>query len=300
LCIDELVPTFEHLLDRAAGETVKIAITRAVETWLCRTDPHQLETAVLNLAINARDAMPDGGTLTLATGNLTIGKQAALRAGAAAGDYVVVSIGDDGTGMTPDVLAHVFEPFFTTKEIGKGTGLGLSQVYGFAKQSGGFVTIDSAPRHGTTVRIHLPRSREPKTGSAVVAGVTTLERGKGLVLLVEDDADVRATASAMLRDLGYGVREAATAQVALSIIDDGEAVDLVFSDVIMPDGMSGIELARELARRASAPRMLLTSGYTAQRIIPEELDGQLRLLRKPYTQPDLSLAIREAMRAPDA
>ena len=294
--IDELVPTFEHLLDRAVGETIRIEVVRAPTAWLCRTDPHQLETAILNLAINARDAMPDGGTLTLSTENRAIDEQAALRFGTRAGDYVVVSVRDTGTGMAHDVVTRAFEPFFTTKEIGKGTGLGLSQVYGFAKQSDGFVTIDSEPGQGTAVLIHLPRTLQAAAGKAKRDAEATTESGRGVVLLVEDDADVRATASAMLSDLGYRVREADTGQGALALIDAGERVDLVFSDVIMPNGMSGADLARELATRPAAPRVLLTSGYTAQRVIPEDQARHLRLLRKPYTQADLSQAVQAAMR----
>ena len=298
VCIDELVPSFAHLLERAVGESVTIAIRHAPAAWRCRTDPNQLETAILNLAINARDAMPEGGTLTLATDNRTLDATAARRHGATPGDYVVVSVVDTGTGMTPEIIAHVFEPFFTTKAIGKGTGLGLSQVYGFAKQSEGFVTIDSTPGHGSSVSILLPRTHRLQSGSAgETAAADSSERGHGIVLLVEDDADVRATASAMLRDLGYTVCEASNGQAALETLDAGQAVDLVFSDVIMPNGMSGIELARELGRRPTSPRVLLTSGYTAQRIVPEELAGNLRLLRKPYTQPDLSRAVQDAMRA---
>ncbi len=297
LCIDDLVPTFEHLLERAVGEPVRIDIRRAPHLWLCRTDPHQLETAILNLAINARDAMPGGGTLTLVTENRVVGAQAALRVGGIAGEYVVVAVRDTGVGMPPDVVARAFEPFFTTKEIGKGTGLGLSQVYGYAKQSDGFVTIESEPARGTTVLIHLPRSLQPRGDARDDGEKATMAPGRGAVLLVEDDAEVRTTAAAMLGDLGYAVREAATAREALGILDEGEPIDLVFTDVIMPNGMSGIELARQLAAREHPPRVLLTSGYTAQRIVPEELAGQLRLLRKPYTQTDLSLALQEALKA---
>ena len=247
------------------------------------------------------DAMPAGGELTLATRNRTIADDEARRTGAAAGDYVLISVQDTGSGMAPEIVARVFEPFFTTKEVGKGTGLGLSQVYGFARQSGGFVTIESEAGVGTSVLVHLPRTLQALTAPvAADEPVDAMERGREVVLLVEDDADVRATAAAMLRDLGYEIREAETGRRALQLIDEGMAVDLVFSDVIMPHGMSGIELAHELGRRLVAPRVLLTSGYTAQRVIPDDLAGQVRLLRKPYTQPDLSQAIRDAFRLPRA
>ena len=296
--VDELLPGFGPLLERAVGEAVEVVIQPAPPVWPCRTDPHQLETAILNLAINARDAMPDGGTLTLTTENRVIGEQAALRAGAVPGEYVVIAVRDTGGGMTPEVIRRAFEPFFTTKEIGKGTGLGLSQVYGFAKQSEGFVTIDSEPGRGTAIRIHLPRTREVRVDGVVQRPESAaMAPGRGVVLLVEDDADVRATAAALLQDLGYAVREASTARAAIALLDSGMPIDLVFSDVIMPAGMSGIELARELAGREKPPRVLLTSGYTAQRVVPEELAGHLRVLRKPYTQADLSQAIHETLNA---
>lgn len=292
--VDDLIPTFEHLLDRAVGEMVSVRIERGAGLWLCLTDPHQLETAILNLAINARDAMPNGGMLTLATGNRVVDRQAAASWGAAGGDYVVVSVSDTGSGMSPDILARVFEPFFTTKPVGEGTGLGLSQVYGFAKQSNGFVTLDSEPGRGTTVVIHLPRTFVSKT-AAPGAVATEEPRGRGVILVVEDDPAVRAVASGMLRDLGYQVREADTAPAALDSIDRDGPVDLVFSDVIMPGGMNGVELARELARRRPDLPVLLTSGYTAQRF-PNATAEDLLVLRKPYTLHDLSKAITEALR----
>ena len=293
--VNELIPGFEHLLDRALGETVKVEIAPAVELWHCQTDPHQLETAILNLAINARDAMPDGGALTLTTANRRIGEPLASRWGAKAGDYVVISVTDTGTGMTPEVLSRVFEPFFTTKEIGKGTGLGLSQVYGFARQSGGFVTIESQPGRGTTVFIHLPRVVHTRAEAVGSQAPLKESRGRGVVLVVEDDADVRLTTSSMLRELGYSVLEAESGPAALRILDADTAIDLVFSDVIMPAGMSGIDLARELkARRATLP-VLLTSGYTAQRIIPEAVANGLAVLRKPFSMPELGQALLEAM-----
>jgi PAS domain S-box-containing protein len=293
--VDDLIPTFEHLLDRAVGEMVDVKIERGEGLWLCRTDPHQLETAILNLAINARDAMTNGGTLTLATENRVVGGQLSSSWGAAGGDYVVVSVSDTGSGMPPEVLARAFEPFFTTKAVGEGTGLGLSQVYGFAKQSNGFVTLDSELGRGTTVLIHLPRTVVPKAVAAAAAAVTVEDpQGRGVILVVEDDPAVRAVASGMLRDLGFQVREADTAPAALDSIDRGGPVDLVFSDVIMPGGMNGVELARELARRRPDLPVLLTSGYTAQRL-PNATADDLRVLRKPYTLHDLSKAITEAL-----
>ena len=292
--INDLVPTFEHLLDRAVGEMVKMEIVRDQELWLCRTDPHQLETAILNLVINARDAMPQGGKLTIKTANRSVDNAFASRWEASTGDYAVVSVEDTGIGMSPEVLAHVFEPFFTTKDVGKGTGLGLSQVYGFAKQSGGFVAIDSAPGRGTLIEVFLKRSTESLPVSRHIAE-TNLESGTGVVLVVEDDAAVRATTSGMLEDLGYSVLSAETASAALKLIQATAAVDLVFSDVVMPDGMSGVELAQRIGSLRPDLPVLLTSGYTAQRVIPETPTGEVALLKKPFSHADLSIAIRNIM-----
>jgi PAS domain S-box-containing protein len=297
ICVEDLLDTFENLLDRAVGEAVTVHIEKAPDQWYCRTDPHQLETAILNLAINARDAMPQGGTLTLKTAIRKLGARVADANGANAGDYVVVSLTDTGVGMTADVVDRVFEPFFTTKEVGKGTGLGLSQVYGFARQSGGFVAIESRPGVGTTVLIHLPRTTKPETTKAVAAPPIEV-MGKGVVLVVEDDNDVRAVARSLLENLGYSVLEAENGSEALKLIDGGERVDLVFTDVIMPGEMNGIDLVHELKVRHAAIPVLLTSGYTAQRIAMGEVVQGLQLLRKPYTQVDLSLAVQTVMNEP--
>jgi PAS domain S-box-containing protein len=295
--INDLVPAFEHLLDRAVGETIKMEFIKEEDLWLCRTDPHQLETAILNLAINARDAMPDGGSLRIKTANRRVGDAFASQWGASAGEYAVISVEDTGFGMSSEVLAHVFEPFFTTKDVGKGTGLGLSQVYGFAKQSGGFVAVTSTPGQGTVIDVHLKRSTEPRAAvrQVVEAG---LETGTGIVLVVEDDAAVRATTVGMLEDLGYSVRSAETGRTALKIVQAKTALDLVLSDVVMPDGMSGVELARQIASLRPELPVLLTSGYTAQRVIPETPAGKLTLLKKPFSQADLSVAIRNSMAVP--
>ncbi|WP_158881014.1 PAS domain-containing sensor histidine kinase [Rhodanobacter sp. L36] len=294
VCIEDLIGTFENLLDRAVGETITVHIERAPELWYCRTDPHQLETAILNLAINARDAMPQGGAITLRTRILQLDAQGAATSGAAAGDYVVVSLSDTGMGMPPDVVDRVFEPFFTTKDVGKGTGLGLSQVYGFARQSGGFVNIESQPGSGTTVFIHLPRTARPVAVETATHSTAEI-KGKGVVLVVEDDNDVRAVASSLLENLGYSVLEAETGSDAMRLIERGGRIDLIFTDVIMPGDMNGIDLVRELKARHATIPVLLTSGYTAQRIASEELVKDLQLLRKPYNQVELSLAVRMVM-----
>jgi PAS domain S-box-containing protein len=294
VCIDDLIGTFENLLDRAVGETVAIHIEKAPEMWYCRTDPHQLEAAILNLAINARDAMPLGGTLTLGTAICKLDALQAAASSATAGEYVAVSVADTGIGMAPEVVGRVFEPFFTTKGLGKGTGLGLSQVYGFARQSGGFVAIESEPGHGTRVLIHLPRTAKPEMVEQGIRHGAQV-KGNGTILIVEDDEDVRAVASGLLENLGYFVLEAETGREALTLIERGQPIDLVFTDVIMPGDMSGIDLVRELKARHAGIPVLLTSGYTAQRIVAEDMVEGLQLLRKPYSQVELSQAVRLVM-----
>ena len=296
VCVTDLLPTFEMLLDRAIGEAVKVEVRPTLGLWFCRTDPHQLETAILNLAINARDAMNDRGALVLSTRNAEVSALQAEPHGASAGRYVVVAIADTGPGMSPEIAARVFEPFFTTKEIGKGTGLGLSQVYGFARQSGGFVELDSQLGHGTTVSIFLPRSDPPPPRPAADATAPASQLADGQVLLVEDDSDVRGATRSMLEELGYRVVEAASADAALKVLATGPKVDLVFSDVIMASGITGIELARAI--RAQQPQLpvLLTSGYTAQRLVPNAMNGDLPLLRKPYTLNQLAEALGALMK----
>jgi PAS domain S-box-containing protein len=288
VCINDLLPNFAALVDRTVGETVEVRVRQAAALWSCRTDPRPLETAILNLAINARDAMVAGGSLVLSTANVTVTAGAAERWEAAAGDYVVVSVADSGCGMDASLVARVFEPFFTTKGVGKGGGLGLSQVYGFATQSGGFVSIDSEVGRGTTVSIHLPRVREACVARPAEVSAPALKPAQGVVLLVEDDADVRVAARAMLEDLGYTVREAASGHEAMAALGLDGTADLVFSDVIMSSGMNGIELAQAIRRDYSDIPVFLTSGYTAQ-LLPHMPPGEaFPLLRKPYTLNDLA------------
>ncbi|HUZ66989.1 MAG TPA: ATP-binding protein [Beijerinckiaceae bacterium] len=293
--VDDLISNFAHLLERAVGATISVRIERSSDVWYCKTDPHQLETAILNLAINARDAMPYGGVLRLLTENRSLTSQAAAGFGGGAGDYVTVSVADTGVGMSPDVLARVFEPFFTTKEIGAGTGLGLSQVYGFARQSGGFVTIESELGRGAKVSIFLPRCSPQSALGELAPQQSTEQRGRGRILVVEDEPDVRATASSMLEDLGYQVLQAETGARALAILEEEDDIDLVFTDVILPDGMGGLDLARRIARRRPTLPVLLTSGYTAQRF-PDPHTSKLQLLRKPYEQSTLSQAVATALK----
>ncbi|WP_250634285.1 hybrid sensor histidine kinase/response regulator [Pinirhizobacter soli] len=294
VCIDDRVHSFQGLLERALGETITLQLVEPEARWLCTTDPHQLETAILNLAINARDAMPNGGTVSISTRRVVVDSERAQSVGAAAGNYVAVSIADTGEGMTPDVASKVFEPFFTTKAVGKGTGLGLSQVYGFVRQSDGFITIDSTPGQGTTMTLHFPLTDDPEQARAKDDAAVTL-RGTGSVLVVEDDASVRDIAVRSLGDLGYTVFEASHAQSALDVVASGVGIDLVFSDVIMPGDIGGMELVQRLRRSHPAMALLLTSGYTGQAMADQPRPADVQLLAKPYTRATLSAAVDAAL-----
>jgi CheY-like chemotaxis protein len=271
---------------------VEVVVRRSPDLWYCRTDAHQLETAILNLAINARDAMNDRGSLVLSTHNVQVTAERAAPHDAAPGDFVVVAVTDAGPGMPPEIAARVFEPFFTTKEMGKGTGLGLSQVYGFTRQSGGFVELETRLGQGTTVSIYLPRC-DPPANAAVQVAAKPIPSAEGTVLLVEDDADVRDAARSMLEELGYRVVETASADAALAAIARDPGVDLVFTDVIMAAGMTGIELAQAIKEQRPDLPVMLTSGYTAQRLVPTGDNRDLPLLRKPYTLSQLAEALSD-------
>jgi signal transduction histidine kinase/ActR/RegA family two-component response regulator len=291
ITVEDFIPACQALIERALSEDIAIEIGGDGLNLACRTDPHQLEAAVLNLAINARDAMPGGGTLELATWRRQVASCDGLEG--APGDYLVVSVRDTGVGMPKEIIDRAFEPFFTTKDVGRGTGLGLSQVYGFAKQSGGFVTIESVEGAGTAVLIHLPLCEPEARAGDAGAPLSTRIEGAATILVVEDDPNVRAVTSAMLRDLGYTAVEATTARAALAVLDR-EPIDLVFTDVILPDGMSGVELAHEVAKARTATPVLLTSGYTAQRLNLAG-DKDLQILNKPYDEARLSEAISKTL-----
>ncbi len=270
----------------------------APDLWPALADSGQVENSLLNLAINARDAMPEGGKLTIETANANLDEDyAANNAEVVPGDYVVMAVTDTGTGMPPDVLAHVFEPFFTTKEVGKGTGLGLSMIYGFAKQSGGHLKIYSEVGHGTTVRLYLPRQLSESVKAASVPSSPAPSKGGGeTILVVEDNPDVRRLVLRQLRDLGYVVIEAANGPQALKILEDGAAIDLLFTDVVMPGGMTGRQLAEAAKGRRPNLKTLFTSGYTEDSILRlGKLDPGVRLLSKPYRKHELATRIREAL-----
>ena len=293
---NRLIGDMDDLLRRTLGEHVEIELKLAGDLWPALADSGQVENSLLNLAINARDAMPEGGKLTIETSNVHLDEDyAGSNAEVAPGDYVMMAVTDTGTGMPPDVLAHVFEPFFTTKEVGKGTGLGLSMIYGFAKQSGGHAKIYSEVGHGTTVRLYLPRlTNESKSEAAAV--VAPRKGGGETILVVEDNPDVRRLVLRQLRDLGYEVIEAANGPEALKILDGGESIDLLFTDVVMPGGMTGRQLAEAAKARRPNLKTLFTSGYTEDSILRlGKLDPGVRLLSKPYRKHELATRIKEAL-----
>jgi signal transduction histidine kinase/ActR/RegA family two-component response regulator len=283
-----------ELLDRSLRGDVTVKLELARDLWPVEVDPGELELVILNLAVNARDAMPNGGTIRLRAENV-----AAETVDGHLGDWVRLSVVDDGTGISPEITARVFEPFFTTKEIGKGSGLGLAQVYGFVRQSGGTVQIDSEVGSGTSVILTLPRS----TGIPVMEPPRVVDLGSGphacgsngRVLLIDDDDEVAALVSEMLDQLGYEVTRVASAAAALGALANGRQIDLVFSDIMMPGGMDGVGLARELRQRRKGLPVLLTSGYAEAAKRAAESEG-VRVLPKPYRLDELASALRLTIR----
>jgi signal transduction histidine kinase len=294
--LDEVLVACEPFLRRALGDSNVLEFNFEPDLWPARIDTSQFEAAVLNLVVNARDAMPQGGQLEIATSNVVIDAAEARRSpDLTVGAYVLVRIADTGTGMDPDVAAHAFEPFFTTKEVGRGTGLGLSQVYGFIKQSGGHVVIDSAPGVGTTFRLYLPRCdqiRRISDSECQAPGATPT--GHETVLVVEDNAEVLELAVNTINDLGYRVLTAADGPSALDIVRGAETIDLLFSDVVMPGGMNGFELINRARAIRAGLRALVTSGYANVRRSGAERPD-VPLLLKPYRRADLAQCIRMAL-----
>ena len=254
-------------------------------------DPNELEAAILNLAVNARDAMPEGGRLTLETANIHIDDAyVSVNAEVLTGQYVGISVSDTGKGMDNETIARAFEPFFTTKPPGQGTGLGLSQVYGFAKQSGGHVKIYSEVGHGTTVKIYLPRRTKEAAEADVTAAFPLPEGDVGeTILVVEDDEQVRLISADTLRDLGYHVLEAADGPSALRVIEQGNKIDLLFTDVVLPGGMTGADVAAAARNLRPALKVLFTTGYARNAIIHHgRLDKGVHLLTRPFSLADLA------------
>jgi len=301
--VNRLVARMTSLLTRTLGETIAVETVLTGGIWRVLTDPNQLESAILNLAVNARDAMPIGGKLTIETANTDfddayVEPYEQLKAG----QYVMIAVTDSGTGMDAATLAQAFEPFFTTKTGGHGTGLGLSQVYGFIKQSGGHTKIYSESGQGTTVKLYLPRAQvtrdaadddhtaTPDTHAAAAGGET--------ILVVEDEEKVRAASVEMLEELGYRVLEASDGPSALKLLDGKPVIDLLFTDVVLPGGMNGKELADEIHRELPAVRVLYTTGYARNAIVHHgRLDPGVELITKPFSYAQLAAKIRSVLEA---
>jgi PAS domain S-box-containing protein len=295
--VNRLIAEMLDLLRRALGEQVRIGTVLAGGIWRVHVDRNQLENAILNLAVNARDAMPEGGRLTLETGNTVLDDDyAAISPEVAAGEYVMIAVSDTGTGMPPEVRERAFEPFFTTKPEGRGTGLGLSQVYGFIRQSGGDVRIESEPGAGTTVKIFLPRHAGAEAGDAS-HGLRHMPApvGSETILLVEDHADVRAYATSTLGHLGYRVLEARDANDGLAVLAAHPEVSLLFTDVGLP-GMNGRQLAEQARRMRPGLKVLFATGYARDALAHRGiLDADVHLLPKPYTVEALARKLRAVL-----
>ncbi|HEX8192374.1 MAG TPA: response regulator [Allosphingosinicella sp.] len=290
---NKVVSGMADLLSRAIGTHISIEMRLDPGLWRALADPTQLEVMVLNLAINARDAMPGGGRLRIETRNLEEVPQS-LAAELAPGEYVGLSVADNGCGMAPDVLARAFEPFFTTKAQGKGTGLGLAQLYGFARQSGGTARIESEEGQGTTVTIYLPRTHE-HAAEAALAMPESPGQGSAKVLVVDDDEGVRTVAAAIVEELGFKVLSAATGKEALRILGEDERIDLLLTDIVMPE-MTGVELARQVRAMRPALPILFASGYADVKTFGEELETET-VLKKPFRIAEVAARVREVLEA---
>ena len=296
---NRLLADMAELLHRTLGEEIAIETVGAPSLWRTEVDPNQLETALLNLAVNARDAMPRGGRLTIETANMHLDHgYAAANPEVKPGQYVTISVSDTGTGMDADTIGRAFEPFFTTKEVGRGTGLGLSMVYGFVKQSGGHVKIYSEEGQGTTIRVFLPRLIGGSDVAASVAPTVIPEStGAETILVCEDEPGVRALTTESLRELGYHVIEADSGPSALRVVDQKElGIALLFTDVVLPHGMTGAELAHAAQQIRPDLKVLFTTGYARNAIVHHgRLDPGVALITKPFSLAALATRIRDVL-----
>jgi len=298
--LNEIVVGMAEMLRRTIGEQVTLDTALASDLWDTLVDPSETENAILNLAINARDVMPKGGRLIIETTNAPLSKMdMAAEIGVEPRDYVTLSVSDTGSGMPPEVIARAFEPFFTTKEPGKGTGMGLATVYGLSRQSGGTATIRTETGKGTTVTLYFPRD---SNGEIVVKSKASAEQftertGSEVILVVEDNPGVRALTVRRLGALGYKVLATENGPDAIAVLGTDEKIQLVFSDVVMAGGMSGIDIARWVREKRPGIKILLTSGFSDVADVETAAGLNIQLLRKPYKQADLARAIREALDA---
>jgi PAS domain S-box-containing protein len=290
---NELISEFQGLIRQAVGGACEVKLVTDEPLWLCHVDSALLETALLNLALNARDAMPDGGVLKIETRNLVIDEGAV--AGCLPGSYVMVSVTDTGCGMPPEVRDRVFEPFFTTKEVGKGTGLGLSMVYGFVRQSGGYIAVDSAPDSGTTVALYLPKATQEPDAEVNAIPTQAISGRSERILVVDDNEDLLKVTSAKLTAFGYRVDCASNGAEAIEIFRSGREFDLLLSDVVMQNGMNGVELAREARRLNKGIKILLTSGYAGDVLERHQAVDEFPIIDKPFHLADLARRLRSIL-----
>jgi CheY-like chemotaxis protein len=297
--LNTLVRNVEKMLHPLLGERIQVIVRVATDLGSVRADPGQLEHILMNLAVNARDAMPRGGTLTVETANADLDEGfSRSHAGASPGQYVMLSVADTGTGMTEHTLVHLFEPFFTTKEPGKGTGLGLSMVYGIVKQSGGYITVDSRVGDGTTFRIYLPRVNQSEEPQPVETRPVARKLGSGTILLVEDEDAVRSLVETILTADGYKILVASSPEQAMQICQSFAAtIDVLLTDVVMPE-MSGPELAEKLLGLRPGLRVVYMSGYAGEHLDEQGVRAEgASLLQKPFTAAALEEKIRQALSA---
>jgi len=299
LSVNVLITGMSELLHRALGESIAIETVLAGSLWPIFADANQLESSLLNLAVNARDAMPDNGKLTIEAANVYLDDEYAATAEVSPGQYVGIFVSDTGTGMTPDIISKAFDPFFTTKEVGQGTGLGLSQVYGFVKQSGGHVRIYSEVGAGTTIKLYLPRYYHSESITKIRAAADPVPRAKGeTILVVEDDSDVRSFTVQTLRELGYLVIDAPDGPSGVRLLEAHREIALLLTDVGLPGGMNGRQLADEAQRRRAGLKVLFTSGYARNAIIHHgRLDPGVELIVKPFTYASLAAHVRRVLDA---
>ncbi|MFH6781622.1 MULTISPECIES: hybrid sensor histidine kinase/response regulator [Methylobacterium] len=297
--LNNLVEGMRDLAGRTLGDGITVEAQLTEGLWNARLDPTQTEVALLNILINARDAMPGGGRVSLRTENHAFTADELPSGLPQAGRYVSVSVTDTGNGMPPEILARVMEPFFTTKEEGRGTGLGLAMVYGFARQSGGTVVIESRAGHGTTVRLYFPMSDSDERPAPGPGQRADQRAGTETILVVDDRRDVAELARAILRDFGYTTLLATDGRQALELLDGGDKVDLLFSDLIMPGGMNGVMLAREARRRQPRLKVLLTTGYAEASLERTDAGGtEFEIINKPYRRMELARRVRAVLDGP--
>lgn len=292
-----LVSGLAELLQRTLGEAIAIETVNGAGLWTVEVDPTELEAALVNLAVNARDAMPDGGRLTIETSNAHIDEAyASNHLEVAPGQYVAISVSDTGSGMDARTIEQAFEPFFTTKPVGKGTGLGLSQVYGFVKQSGGHVKIYSEIGHGTTIKLYLPRYSGDASHISIDQERLAPEGDAETILVLEDDEDVRAYSVESLRDLGYRVLEAPDGPSVLRFLESDAKIDLLFTDVVLPAGMTGAQVVARAREQRPGLRVLYTTGYARNAIVHQgRLDRGVDLISKPFSFADLAEKVRDIL-----